>query len=152
MQDEFRANAEKTVQGLGRTSGIKFGYDRESVEWMEGYIERIRQSGNQFDTDAARQALTRVLGSFVGECIIRCYGGKWTQQGGFWGVVFNSGDFVNPFAKVHKQLQNGREAGDGVGGFFSFIPEVFRVDTPPADAKPWWKSHKVVNFGDKGKP
>ena len=72
--------------GLGREN---FGYNRASVEWVEGYIERLRSSG-KFEHEAALENLTAVLGSFLGECVAQSYNGEWRNQDGRWGVYFGS--------------------------------------------------------------
>ena len=127
------------LQELRQLSGIDFGYTKESVEWLEGYIDRLRNSG-QFDDVETRNRLTSVFGSFLGECVIRCYGGEWKQHEERWCVAFSSGDMAFPFAKVAKQFDSG--LSDGISSFFRVIPIVFegRVSAlPAASRKPWWK-------------
>lgn len=118
------------VQQLRPLSDIDFGYTRESVEWVEGYIERLRNSGELDDVEM-KNKLTSVLGSFLGECIVRCYGGTWRQHEGEWCVAFDDDNMAFPFAKVAKQIENGRE--DSIGSFFNSIAAIFNPK------KPWWK-------------
>ena len=139
IEQSIRANAELVLQELRQLSGIHFGYTKEAVEWLEGYIERLRNSG-QFDDVKTRGKLTSMFGSFLGECVIRCYGGEWKQHEGRWGVAFKDGDMAFPFAKVAKQFENG--GLDGISSFFRVIPTIFegRVSAlPAASRKPWWK-------------
>ena len=140
MEEHIRANADMVVQQLRPLSGIDFGYTKESVEWLEGYIERLRNSG-EFDSGEAKDKLTSVFGSFLGECIIRCHGGTWKQhESGIWCVAFNDEDMAFPFAKVSKQIDNGLE--DGIAGFFNVIPTIFddlAHVAPSNPKKPWWK-------------
>lgn len=140
MEENIRANAEMVVQQLRPLSGIEFGYTQESVEWLQGYIERLRSSG-EFDNVEKKDKLTSVFGSFLGECIVRCYGGMWRQhEAGEWCVAFNDGNMVFPFAKVAKQIDYGLE--DGITSFFTLIPIVFkdRLDAVTSTTKkPWWK-------------
>ena len=138
MKEQIEANAAMVIQQLRPLSGIEFGYNRESVEWLEGYIERLRQS-NELQDDATREKLTSVFGSFLGECIVRCYGGAWADREGVWGVAFDSRNAAFPFAKVVKQMQNGLK--DGIGSFFTLIPVVFAksIGAPPPARKAWWK-------------
>lgn len=70
MEEHIRANAELVIQELGPLSGITFGYTEESVEWLEGYIERMRNSG-EFDNSETRTRLISVFGSYLGECLVR---------------------------------------------------------------------------------
>ena len=106
-------------------SGIDFGYTQESVKWLEGYIERLRISG-EFENAETKTKLISVFGSFLGECIVRCYGGTWKidDDAGVWCVAFNGDNMAFPFAKVQKQIENGLE--DGIAGFFSLIPIIFK--------------------------
>jgi hypothetical protein len=137
MEEFIKANAEMVVQELGPLSGIDFGYTRESVEWLGGYIERLRNSG-EFDSDQTRNKLTSVFGSFLGECIVRCYGGTWEQaDDGVWCVAFSHDNMAFPFAKVAKQIDNGLE--DGIASFFTAIPLLFPELARGTTKQPWWK-------------
>ena len=122
IEEQIKANAQMAIEKCRPLSGIDFGYNRESVEWLEGYIERLRQSGKLQD-EITRVKLVNVFGSFLGECIVRCYGGTWTQRESDWCVAFDGRNAVHPFSKVAKQMEHGGE--DGIGGFFKLIPEVF---------------------------
>jgi hypothetical protein len=114
----IRKNAELVVERLGTLSGIAFGYDRESVKWVEGFIERQR-SQPEFDL-AELSGLVSTLGSFLGECIIKNAGGtwSWSDQDVEWGIRFGGGESAFPISKVRKQFVNGVEGGDSILGFF----------------------------------
>lgn len=139
-QEKLRANAELVVGQLREASGIEaFGYDAESVAWVDGFIERQRVRP-EFADDAAADRLSQTLGSYLGECVIRCYGGEWREQEGTWAVDFGGGNAVFPFNKVRKQFRHG--AGDSVRSWFETIPVVFARPLSPQPApakKPWWK-------------
>ena len=139
MEEHIKANAEMVIKELRPLSRIDFGYTLESVEWLEGYIERLRTS-EEFASEELRHNLTNMFGCFLGECIVRRYGGKWEQQDGRWCVAFNHENAACPFAKVAKQFDNGLD--DGIAIFFKVIPILFKdlVHEVPATAKkPWWK-------------
>ena len=127
------------VRELKTLSDIEFAYTQESVEWLAGYIERLRSSG-EFESVEVRNKLISMFGSYLGECIVRCYGGEWRQHEGVWGVAFTDGNMAFPYAKVAKQFDNG--AVDDITSFFRIIPTLFagRVQTQPAATrKPWWR-------------
>ena len=136
--EKISANAELVVGQLRQASGMEdFGYNAESVAWLDGFIERQRARPG-FDEEAAR-GLTQTLGSFLGECVIRCYGGEWREQEGTWAVAFDGGNAVFPFNKVRKQFDNGAE--DSVGSWFETIPIIFarQPERRQPPKKPWWK-------------
>jgi hypothetical protein len=127
--EQIRANAEMVMQDLGPLSGMgsEFGYNRASVQWLEGYIERLRASG-KFRDEELIENLTAVLGSFLGECLARSYEGEWRFENGGWGVWFRVGGAAFPFTKMMKQFRNGVEGGDSILNLFDVLPEVFKRD------------------------
>lgn len=125
---EITFNAELVVEQLRPLCEVDFGYNLESVQWLEGYIERLRQSGAFRDT-ADKRKLASMFGSFLGECVVRCYGGTWTRENDDWCVAFDEENAVYPFAKVRKQMTAGVE--EGIGDFFRMIPVLFRTRSQP---------------------
>ena len=136
--DKLRANARLVVEELGPLSGIDFGFDRESVKWLEGYIERLRLSGEFRNTEAGRK-FASVFGSYLGECVIHCHGGAWTLRDGVWCVAFDKRNAVFPVNKVAKQIDAGIE--EGIDSFFASIPIMFPAQgdaSRAAPRRPWW--------------
>jgi hypothetical protein len=67
--------------------------------------------------------MTSILGSFLGECIRRNFGGEWkTSENGFC-IMFDGQNAVYPFAKTEKHLRNGNE--DSMVGLYKMIPVCF---------------------------
>jgi hypothetical protein len=126
--EAIRRNAALAIEQLTPVSQMDFGYNPESVTWLEGYIESLRVSGGFGDKDET-STLQSVFGSFLGECIVRCYGGTWAFHDGTWRVAFDDGNAAYPFAKVAKQMQAGLE--EGIAGFFRMIPVVFNARLEP---------------------
>jgi hypothetical protein len=145
-QEMIRANAELVVGRLREASEMEdFGYNAESVEWLYGFIERQRVRP-EFSGEEAAERMSQTLGSFLGECVIRCYGGEWREVEGTWAIAFGDGgdDAAFPFNKVRKQFENG--AGDSVLSWFETIPIIFaqqigtKLGQPPLAKKhSWWK-------------
>ncbi len=130
MEDKIRANAELVIKQLGPLSDLAFGYNAESVAWVDGFIEQQR---NRSDIDKnAINGLVNVLGSFLGECIIRCFGGTWQNGDGEWSVRFGDENAAYPFRKVRKQFDNGQE--DSIKKFFEVIPVIFKKQTETSDS------------------
>lgn len=114
-------NVQMVIDELGPLSDVDFGLNQESVQWIDGFIERQR-ARTDFDPDQLG-ALPSVLGSFLGACLIEAAGGQWewTAENG-WGVRLANGNAAFPFAKVDKQFRNGAE--DSIASFYSVAVEV----------------------------
>lgn len=118
--DRIRANADVVVSVAQKQLGQEVGYDLAGVRWLDGYIQRQHEQGNP----ANRDGLVSTLRSFLGECIIRSFGGEWIEVDGSWCVQFDDRNAAFPFAKVSKHLEHGAE--DSVLSFFRAIPVLFR--------------------------
>ena len=137
MEDKIKQNAELVIRQMRQISGFGFGYDAQSVAWLDSYIERQRARDDL--TQELIDSLVSVFGSYLGECVITCYGGHWENENGQWRVSFNEDNAVYPFGKVRKQFENGGE--DSIKSFFEVIPVIF-ASAPAAEEierKPWWK-------------
>lgn len=130
MEDKIRANAELVIKQLGPLSNLEFGYNAESVVWVDGFIEQQR-SRSDIDKNVI-DGLINVLGSFLGECIIRCFGGQWQNVDGEWFIRFDDENAAYPFNKVRKQFTKGPE--DSIKSFFELIPVMFKKQTAASDS------------------
>lgn len=121
----IRSNSEMVVREVGGLSGLgeEFGYNPASIQWVEGYIERLRNSG-QFNDEVKVNNLVEMFGSFLGECVVRNYGGEWRNEDGRWGVYFGDKSAAFPFSKVKKLFDNGLEGGDSISSFYSVLPQI----------------------------
>jgi hypothetical protein len=132
--EAIQSNAALVVSVARDQLGQELAFDEHAVRWLDGYIQRQYEAGDPSNRDG----LVNPLGSFLGECIIRSFGGEWSKCDGSWCVRFDEKNAVLPFAKVAKQLESG--SGDSVYSFFSVIPIVFQVaggrDSPGAAADP----------------
>ena len=118
--DQIRAQAALVVELGRRQLGVPLGYDEAGVRWLDGYIGRLRNTPEV----SQHERLIAVFGAYLGECIIRCYGGSWDLVRDNWAVRFDEHNGVFPFSKVAKHIANGEE--DSVLGFFTFIPHVYK--------------------------
>jgi hypothetical protein len=134
MEDKIKRNAELVIQQMGQVCGFNFGYDAQSVAWLDGYVERQRARPDM--TPELTNGLVSVFGSYLGECVINCYGGYWEEEAGEWRVSFDSENAVYPFAKVRKQFEGG--PGDSIKSFFEVIPAIFPLASA-GGRRPWWR-------------
>ena len=116
VPEMLRANADLVVRTMRDKLDTELTFDQAGVDWVDGYIERLRGSLDP----ANRSGITSTLASFVGESIIRTFGGAWVEIEGSWGVQVSPRVWACPFAKVRKQFENGPE--DSVSSFFRCIP------------------------------
>lgn len=117
-REAIAANVRLVIEQLGPISEVEFGLNPESVEWVEGYVERQRARPDL--TAESRQRMADVLGSFLGECIVAATGGSWhrSEQGGQWGVLLPGGGEAFPMAKMRKLFDSGLAGGDSIVSFY----------------------------------
>jgi hypothetical protein len=121
MDDEelrqIEANVRLAIEQLGPLGDVDFGLNSESVQWVEGFIERQR-ARDDFDV-ANVGGLVGVLGSFLGACVIAGTGARWHRgDDQRLGVLFPNGSIAFPFAKVEKQFGEGLAGGDSISSFY----------------------------------
>ena len=110
----IRANAESVVHALASQTQFEFGFDSRSVEWLDGYINRMRS--NTWSDNELGQLVSN-LGSYLGEAMIGTVGGEWAQDEHGWHIRWDERNRAYPFAKVAKQFENGPE--DSIYSFYS---------------------------------
>ena len=75
--EKLRANAEIVVQNFSPLSNVgTFGFNQESMAWMDGFIERQRTAFSSDEIDG----VIDMISCFLGECIIHCHGGEWRRD------------------------------------------------------------------------
>ncbi len=118
MKERIRNGSDLVVKQFAANSGIDFGLNRASVEWVDGLIEWQRQHPEL--TDEIKAGWISKLGSFLGECLVANTEGhwEWNESYGTPSVVFPNGNCLFPIFKVEKQFDNGREGGDSILGFY----------------------------------
>ncbi|MCF7913402.1 MAG: hypothetical protein K9M99_12820 [Candidatus Cloacimonetes bacterium] len=133
MIDHLISNAYMVVDQFQKLTDFEFGFNEQSVEWVDGFINRQRER-NDFSLESGAK-MTSTLGSFLGQCIVICYGGKWEQTPEGWAITFKDGNRAYPFNKTSKHFENGIE--DSIYSFFTSIPMIFNKSTKKR--KRFWK-------------
>src|SRR5579863_2370158 len=122
LADQTKQKARLAVELFSPLSEIDFGLNEESVEWVEGYVERMRRRADF--NDGSWDGLIDTIGSFLGECILARTGGAWEfSDDGRCCIRFPSGECAFPMTKVAKQFANGLEGGDSIAGFYGVCVE-----------------------------
>jgi hypothetical protein len=116
--DEYKAVAAQVVSTFRDELGVKLKYDKESIEWLDGYINRV---ASELQKESV-SGLATALGAYLGETIIATYGGAWSyfEQVDQWGIRLENDDGAFPISKVHKQLEDG--PFDSILSFFTMLP------------------------------
>lgn len=119
MLARIKANTDLVIAQLAEASGIAFGLNTASLAYLEGFIERQRARGL---SAGATDRLVSVFGSFLGECIVANYGGRWVEHDHGWAINLDGRVLAFPFAKVRKLFDGGLDRGESIVGFFEAIP------------------------------
>ncbi|MBX3292776.1 MAG: hypothetical protein KF881_07790 [Acidobacteria bacterium] len=117
--DIFEQIAENSKLVIKTFPDADLGFDRDSVAWIDGYIERNRDNWDE----ETRYSLASVFGSFLGECICRNLGAFWEQDDLGIAVVFGDGNKAFPFNKTAKQIANGSD--DSILSFYDSAEQLF---------------------------
>lgn len=64
LEEKLRLNAGMIIENLSQHAGFTLEFNEQSVEWIDGFIERQR-AGEDFEPGG----LVNTLGSFLGECM-----------------------------------------------------------------------------------
>jgi hypothetical protein len=116
MEQKFKSLSSHFISTVARDTGVELTFNRTSVAWTDDFIERLRPAIDE----TLMEGLSISIGAFLGECVRASYGGEWRQsEDGAWGVYFYDMNAAFPFAKVQKQIKNGRE--DSILSFYEVI-------------------------------
>ncbi len=120
MTQEYKTIAENVVSQMRKELGVELKYDKESIEWLDHYIDRIRPQLKK----ESYAGLAMSLGAYVGETIIAAYGGAWDYFPKLdqWGIRFGAQNGAFPFSKVYKQLEGGEM--ESILSFFTILPRI----------------------------
>jgi len=101
-------------------------YSDESIQDMEDLLGSFEKFEND---DEEKTNIANVMGIYLGECIIKKYGGKWIYDEKDNLVVKVNENFIsNPIVKVYKRLTYGEE--DSVYDFY-MITDKLKDKIPP---------------------
>lgn len=107
--DQIRRNARSVVEQFGPESGVAdFGCNLPSMAYLDGFLSR--QAGLIKQDQQTQDKFVSLFGSFVGECIISLYGGKWTMGQDGIQLEVTQGEklhIIQPFHKVAKRVEFG---------------------------------------------
>ena len=104
---------------------ITLSNDERSIECLCDFIE-LELFRNQL-SDENRAAWISLIGAFLGQTIIKVYGGQWIDESNL-SVELKDGTICYPISQVIKQLENGKQ--DSIHYYFNFISEILEKKLP----------------------
>ena len=104
--------ADMLVQLMRKSGETDFDYDEESIEQISRWINHARKNPDDPET----RQMAQLAAAFVGDCLCRMQGGRWTSKDGEVAVHLPNGILCHPFVKAQKQLANGDS--DSLIGFY----------------------------------
>lgn len=137
--DQIRKLAEQVRDSTRKHFQTELNYDEESIRWLDRFIEQMRSMPED-------QWPIGPIGSFLGECIIRNFGGQWVRGGGMLGVAFDDRNVAFPYNKTAKQFTNGAEGGDAISGLYHTVSQLFHTAGKPLTPV----QDKLLEFFQKG--
>jgi hypothetical protein len=112
--DKFRRESESYL-------GEAFGYDNDSVEYVENFIyDRAKQA-----TRAEEARLVQLIGAYLGEFMIQEKGGAWELHTGSWLLRLKNNVLADPFFAVQGAFE------DSVQGWYSNLFYLMAVMCDP---------------------
>jgi hypothetical protein len=93
--------------------------NKVGLQQVEEFLER--------KSEAEQQQYVLRVGAYLGDCIIKSYGGEWIEyEPGIWGVKLSDKNFVFPIGKVQKFVDD--PTSDSFSSLYAMIPIVFKLD------------------------
>lgn len=104
---------------------VSLDFSDESVQGVSELLNIFHESYLEPEIDGGQvkqkeYTLAYIFGVYVGEVLIRNYGGGYDWEETSFGIalVKDEKNIINPIGKAEKQIIYGIEAGDDIKGFF----------------------------------
>jgi hypothetical protein len=91
------------VQLMHKSGEPDFGYDVDSIAQISRWVDHARHTPDEPET----RQMAQLAAAFVGDCLCRLQGGRWTSKDGESAVHLPNGILCHPFVKAQKHLANG---------------------------------------------
>ena len=101
-----------------KSDSIKSDFSKESIKEIETWLGEQKKKN--------QKKLIDQVAAYLGQSIIKTYGGSWVKHKGNWGVKLSDNNLVFPFGKVSKFVNIGPE--DSFYSLFKMIPLVFKIE------------------------
>jgi hypothetical protein len=132
---QLERNSQRVVDWFASASGLEtFGCNDASFAYIDGFLSRQGETLNQSQQTSDR--VVSLIGSFLGQCVVQVYGGRWVSSGTGLVVEVKTPRHVHtvqPFDKVAKRLRDG-ESESLVLYYRNLLPAVFGNQPESASA------------------
>ena len=126
-----------TVIKLAATYNVALDFSDASVQGVSELLDIFheRYLNPELDGGQVKQkeyTLAYIFGVYVGEVLIRNYGGGYDWEDTPYGIALAKGEenIINPIGKAEKHIINGSEAGDDIKGFFDVAITIIKGKFP----------------------
>lgn len=116
-----------TVTNMRERGMADFDYDRKSVDFLSDVLDK---KGRGY-SEQAKNVLPTLWGSYLGDALIKTYGGSWVIMGdGSYGVKLKNEQLLFPITRVGKHINSGPEYA--ILAMFDAVTtvETMQVDLP----------------------
>jgi len=107
--DQIKRDSQFVVERFGPASRLaSFGCNTESVDYLDQFL--TRQAAIVSKDEGSKNRFISLFGSFLGECVVTGYGGKWVESANGLHIEVQSGGqvhIVRPFHKVARRVESG---------------------------------------------
>ena len=118
QSSELHDDAKLVIDIMNEKEAVQLDFSADSISWLDTYINQHRNDISEQD----KQILREMFGAFVGETILKNYGGHWDKtDSDEWMIVFDNHLQTSPFEMVGKQLNN----SESLTHLYQRIPELF---------------------------
>ncbi len=100
---EFQEDAQLVIDVLSEKEQVHLDYSAESISWLDNYIDEHRADLN----DGDKLLLQEKFGAFLGESILRNFGGRWVRNNdNHWMIAFGETVKASPFELIAQHLDH----------------------------------------------
>ncbi len=100
---EFQEDAQLVIDVLSEKEQVQLDYSTESISWLDNYIDEHRADLN----DGDKLLLQEKFGAFLGESILRNFGGRWVRNSdNHWMIAFGETVKASPFELIAQHLDH----------------------------------------------
>ena len=100
---EFQEDAQLVIEVFGEKEKVQLDFSADSVSWLDTYIDEHRAELDEGE----KHLLQEKFGAFLGESILRNFGGQWVKSSeDRWMIAFGGQKQTSPFELIGEHLDH----------------------------------------------